>query len=667
MLGGLDVTLVEAHNATHYKIAYLTFGSSSDPCVMVAPGGGSTKEETLFWARELAAIGSFHVVTYDLRGTGASEPKDRWAEAFTGTTASKEIDRVIGVQPRTKEEGEAGGLRTHSQKNQPAPLNPVISDRLHDFDAYAEDAFVVMDELGIRQAHFVGLSQGGTLARLAATLHPERVLSVVSCGSCASKLGLMMAAFSAGAEDFYDKLKAARLYDDDGKPMPWGAAGRRATRAEYVPWRSALLEIIAPDFEKAVYEQMAGLSWDAGYMDDGESAVVALAYEAWERQGKDKRHLETLKHNRTIPIMFVHGKRDPVIHFDESQKLFAQTGNCVLETHEYGHNFGPPAHQRALLGRMARFMRSSAASAATPPSAPAGSPATAVGTDTYATGVSAELQAKLSADSSTPDLWDAFCSVQTAADTSFALNALLQKLGLQHLQGNGLALFLALKPALESAGLKFSQKKLLTDLHATMLRAHRVVARLRGVAKPDGAATTAAVEATAAKMASGLLPFNEVLVCGAGPVGLRAACELTLLGFRVTVVEKRPNFSRANILTFWDETMSDMLGLGAKSYFPALKPTGDHKILGTRQIQVCLLKTFLLFGGVVHYGMEICGLVRCLHPAMMAERDWWSHVTVATCGVAGAACERRQVARVLSSVREASPCCEDGRRGKGVC
>jgi len=165
-------------------------------------------------------------------------------------------------------------------------------------------------------------------------------------------------------------------------------------------------------------------------------------------------------------------------------------------------------------------------------------------------------------------------------------------------------------PAVEAAGLKFAQKKLLTELHASMLRAQKVVARLRGVARAENDAAMRAAEETAAKStAPEGFGFNEVLVCGAGPVGLRAACELALLGFRVTVVEKRPNFSRANILTFWDETMSDLLALGAKSYFPSLQPTGTHKFLGTRQIQVCLLKTFLLFGGVVRYGMEICGMV----------------------------------------------------------
>ena len=89
------------------------------------------------------------------------------------------------------------------------------------------------------------------LARLAATLHPERVLSVVSCGSAASKLGSMMAAFSAGAEEFYDKMKAAELYGEDGKP-PWGS--RRATRdAVYVmakarAFADAPAGLLAPTF-----------------------------------------------------------------------------------------------------------------------------------------------------------------------------------------------------------------------------------------------------------------------------------------------------------------------------------------------------------------------------------------------------------------------------------
>ena len=289
LLGGVDSNLVETQNVRRYKIAYITEGNRTNPCVVVPPGGGATKEENLFWARELAVIGPFFVVMYDVRGTGASEPSDRWAAAFQGTTPVCEMERVVGMQPKvtattTKEDAahddqrRAGGLRMHASKHQPSPLEPAIAHALHDFDGYVHDAIAVLDQLCIKRAHFVGLSQGGALARLAATLHPERVLTVVSCASAASKLGLMMAAFSAGAEDFYDQLKAAQLYDEDGKP-PWG--GRRAGRDEYIAWRSKLFEIILPEFEHCVYEEMAGRSWDAGYMDEADCAIAALAYETW--------------------------------------------------------------------------------------------------------------------------------------------------------------------------------------------------------------------------------------------------------------------------------------------------------------------------------------------------------------------------------------------------
>ena len=348
-----------------------------------------------------------------------------------------------------------------------------------------------------------------------------------------------------------------------------------------------------------------------------------------ERQGKDKLHLEALRNNALTPIMFVHGKKDPVIHVEESQSLFALAANCVIELHEHGHNFGPPRHQTALLGRIAHFMRSSATKAVTAATAtataacggshaPVSGPPPAIGTDTYDSAVSLELRRRLAADLPVPELWSLFCTVQTAADTAFMMDALVKKLGLAQLRGRGLALFLDLRPALEAAGLNFAQKKLLADLHASMLRAHKVVARMRGVGAPNDAAAMVAAKATVAMSTSGDFNFNEVLVCGAGPVGLRAAVELAILGFHVTVLEKRPNFSRANILTFWDETMSDMLALGAKSYFPSLKPSGNQKVLGTRQIQVCLLKTLLLLGGTVHYGHEIAGLV----PPERGEGKW---------------------------------------------
>jgi len=127
----------------------------------------------------------------------------------------------------------------------------------------------------------------------------------------------------------------------------------------------------------------------------------------------------------------------------------------------------------------------------------------------------------------------------------------------------------------------------------------------------------------------------RVLVTGAGPVGLRAAVEARLLGLDVVIVEKRSNFSRVNILTLWPGTLEDLHSLGAREYLQALlghEVTGQmeaevqarehagavadlvrvsHVLLhmGTREIQLVLLKTALLLGVRVRYGVEFAGVL----------------------------------------------------------
>jgi 2-polyprenyl-6-methoxyphenol hydroxylase-like FAD-dependent oxidoreductase len=50
----------------------------------------------------------------------------------------------------------------------------------------------------------------------------------------------------------------------------------------------------------------------------------------------------------------------------------------------------------------------------------------------------------------------------------------------------------------------------------------------------------------------------QVLVAGGGPVGLRAAIELAVLGHSVTVHEPRDVCNRLNVLKLWGETLSDL-------------------------------------------------------------------------------------------------------------
>ena len=185
------------------------------------------------------------------------------------------------------------------------------------------------------------------------------------------------------------------------------------------------------------------------------------------------------------------------------------------------------------------------------------------------------------------EAFDAFLAADEVADTEKAFANLLAAAACEKLRGGGLPLYNALKAAV-APSLNFRTGKIFTQLDAKI----------------------AAAQALATKMGPTPAEPFKVLVCGAGPVGLRAAVEAAMLGLDALVIEKRTSFSRANIITFWDETMADMLSLGAKIYRPNLQSTGNPKHVGTREMQLILLKDLMLLGGSVRYGMSIIGLVK---------------------------------------------------------
>ena len=87
-------------------------------------------------------------------------------------------------------------------------------------------------------------------------------------------------------------------------------------------------------------------------------------------------------------------------------------------------------------------------------------------------------------------------------------------------------------------------------------------------------------------------PFRVVVV-GAGPVGLRAAIELALVGCNVTLIERRSLGSfeeRPNLINLWKWTQLDLENLGVPNAF-----TRDGHI-GTKDLQLGLLRAALLLG-----------------------------------------------------------------------
>ena len=54
----------------------------------------------------------------------------------------------------------------------------------------------------------------------------------------------------------------------------------------------------------------------------------------------------------------------------------------------------------------------------------------------------------------------------------------------------------------------------------------------------------------------------------------------------VTVIELRLTFSRVNILTLWPQTADDLMGLGAKLFYPKFTNHGDLLHMGTREFAI---------------------------------------------------------------------------------
>ncbi len=86
-----------------------------------------------------------------------------------------------------------------------------------------------------------------------------------------------------------------------------------------------------------------------------------------------------------------------------------------------------------------------------------------------------------------------------------------------------------------------------------------------------------------------------VVIIGAGPVGLRSAIEVALLGGKAVVLEKRCDFTRPNILHLWTWIQYDLIGLGAKVVDPSFGASSAFLHIGTRDLQIILYKVHSFF------------------------------------------------------------------------
>mmetsp|Transcript_79284 Transcript_79284/g.157000 ORF Transcript_79284/g.157000 Transcript_79284/m.157000 type:complete len:834 (-) Transcript_79284:97-2598(-) len=118
---------------------------------------------------------------------------------------------------------------------------------------------------------------------------------------------------------------------------------------------------------------------------------------------------------------------------------------------------------------------------------------------------------------------------------------------------------------------------------------------------------------------------RHCVVVGAGPVGLRCALELRLLGAEVVVLEKRTEFDRVNRVLLWGWCGEDLKSWGAKVLEPPELSFGadpDFLHVGIAELQMLLLKPCLLLGVQLFFGTEYVGSMPEAHGPHNADPAW---------------------------------------------
>lgn len=269
-------------------ICYQTFGSPSDPCLLLVCGLGTTMynyHES--FCNKLVARG-FYVVRYDNRDVGLSTHLDGFPTTF--------LPRMVLPQWLSVGEGEP-----------PYTLRCMALDGLN-----------LLTRLGIDRAHIYGGSMGGMCVQTMAILQPERVLSLtivyshsggpnVKTQSLAMSLSFLDKPKSQSREHLVEfKVRNAKLYTG-GYDLDEEEASRRTN---FVLDRS-------PDDRNGVLRQV------------------------WAVQRAPSRD-EDLKKLTGFPTLIIHGPQDTMVPFENGMQLSQLIeGSRLVSFPRLGH-YVPP-------------------------------------------------------------------------------------------------------------------------------------------------------------------------------------------------------------------------------------------------------------------------------------------------------------------------------------
>ncbi len=240
--------------ASGLQICYQTFGDpAADPLLLVMGLGGPMTWWSPDFCRSLAEAG-FFVIRYDNRDVGRS------SRVRARVSRRRLVQAFFRAGPRPP----------------------------YTLDDMADDAFGLLDHLGLESAHVVGVSMGGMIAQTMAVLRPERVRSLTSMSSTTGRR-------TVGWQD-------PRL-------LPLMLVRSAQTRESYVASSGRIWKMIgSPAFPESreAADQRAAETFDRGVSAAGAARQILAILNQPDRS----QRLRTLP----MPALVIHGMADKMVH-----------------------------------------------------------------------------------------------------------------------------------------------------------------------------------------------------------------------------------------------------------------------------------------------------------------------------------------------------------------
>ncbi|MCU1279677.1 MAG: alpha/beta hydrolase fold protein [bacterium] len=229
-----------------------------------------------------------------------------WDDEFCEALAARGFyvirfdNRDVGLSTSFDAYGDPNPLQVFDELRKKRPVTPPYL--LRDL---ADDAAALLDTLGVRAAHVLGVSMGGMIAQELAIRHPERVLTLTSIMS------------TTGATDVrgpsYETIAAVL------RPFPADRGGFIARSLEI----ARTLHGGGQPFDEERYRRLAARSFDRAYHPGGvRRQLVAIAL-----SGDRTAALNKL----TLPVLVMHGDADPLVPVDGGRATARAIAGARLE------------------------------------------------------------------------------------------------------------------------------------------------------------------------------------------------------------------------------------------------------------------------------------------------------------------------------------------------